>query len=131
MSGDALREMLRVRALVIEDQFLIATLIEDELADLGYTVCEIVDREEDAVAAAAARCPDLIIADDKLTSGSGVAAVLEICAHQVIPIVFVVGDPGALVPPLPFATVIGKPFNGRKLRWAIEEAIEAAGAATA
>ena len=43
-----------MHALVIEDQFLIATLIEDELADLGYLSCEIVDNEAAAVDAARA-----------------------------------------------------------------------------
>ncbi len=32
-----------MHALVIADQFLLATLIEDELAGLGYSTCEFVD----------------------------------------------------------------------------------------
>ena len=112
-----------VHALVIEDQFVIATLIEDELRELGYTSIDIVDREQQAVEVAKLRCPDLITADDKLTDGSGVVAVQEICANQVIPVVFIVGDPDKLVPPVPFAAVVPKPFGGTKLRQAIGDAI--------
>jgi CheY-like chemotaxis protein len=60
---------------VIEDRFLIATLIEDELADLGYTSCDIVDTEAAAIEAARVRCPDIITADDRMTTGTGIAAV--------------------------------------------------------
>jgi CheY-like chemotaxis protein len=112
-----------VHALVIEDQFLIATLIEEELRELGYTSVEIVDREQEAVEAARKRCPDLITADDKLTDGSGVQAVQEICAQQIIPVVFIVGDPEKLVPPVPFAAVVPKPFGGTRLREAVGDAI--------
>jgi DNA-binding response OmpR family regulator len=111
-----------VHALVIEDQFLIATLIEDELRELGYTSFDIVAREQEAVHAAKLRRPDLITADDTLTDGSGVVAVKEICANHVIPVVFIVGDPDSLVPPVPFAAVVPKPFGGTRLRQAIGEA---------
>ncbi len=112
-----------MHALVIEDQLLIATLIEEELRELGYTSIKIVDREQEAVQAARLRCPDLITADDTLTDGSGVVAVQEICANQVIPVVFIVGDPDSLVSPVPFAAVVAKPFGGSRLREAIGDAI--------
>jgi DNA-binding response OmpR family regulator len=112
-----------LHALVIEDQLLIAALIEDELADLGYATCDIVDNEADAIAAAERRCPDIITADDRLAKGSGVTAVREICARRVIPVIFTVGDPSVLAPTVAFATVLGKPFGGARLREAVSEAI--------
>jgi CheY-like chemotaxis protein len=112
-----------MHALVIEDQFLIAALIEDELRELGYTSFDIVDREPEAVQAALRRCPDLITADDRLTDGSGVLAVQQICEDQVIPVVFVVGSPDEIAPPVPFAAVIGKPFGGSALQAAIGQAV--------
>jgi DNA-binding response OmpR family regulator len=111
-----------VHALIIEDQFLIATLIEEELRDLGYSSFDIIDREQAAVAAAKEKCPDLITADDRLTDGTGVEAVRTICAHQVIPVVFIVGNPEAMTSPVPYAAVIGKPFGGTRLREAIGRA---------
>ena len=43
---------------IIQDQFLIATLIEDELRELGYSSSDIVDRDQAAVVAAKRRCPE-------------------------------------------------------------------------
>lgn len=113
-----------MHALVIEDQFLIATLIEEELRDLGYTSVQIVDREVDAVEAARERCPDLITADDSLTEGSGINAVRAICADWAIPVVFIVGDPERVKPLVPDAILIGKPFGGYQLRDAVAKAVE-------
>jgi DNA-binding response OmpR family regulator len=115
-----------VHALVIEDHPDIAALIADELRELGYETFDIVDREHKAVEAAKERCPDLITADDKLTTGSGVTAVQAICEHQVIPVVFIVGAPEGIEPPVPFAAVVAKPFGGSTLRRAIGEAIVSA-----
>jgi DNA-binding response OmpR family regulator len=116
-----------MHALVIEDQFLIATLIEDELRELGYSSVEIVDRQADAVAAAQRRCPDLITADDRLTEGSGIDAVKQICEHQTIPVIFIVGNPHETKDRVPEAVLIGKPFGGRALATAVEAAIALAG----
>ncbi|HEX8258392.1 MAG TPA: response regulator [Allosphingosinicella sp.] len=112
-----------MHALVIEDQYLIAMLIEDELRDLGYTSFDFVTREREAVEAAARRCPDLITADNKLTDGTGVIAVQEICEKQVIPVVFIVAAPKSIQAPVPFAAVVAKPFEARALRSAIGDAL--------
>ena len=112
-----------MHALVIEDQLLVATFIEDELSDLGYTSCDIVDTETAAIEAAAARCPNLITADDRLLKGSGIRAVEKICADKIIPVVFIVGDPDRVELPVPYAALIGKPFGGTKLREAVGETI--------
>ena len=113
-----------MHALIIEDQFLIATLIEDELRELGYTSFRTVDRQSDAVEAARLRCPDLITADDRLTEGSGIEAVRLICRGASIPVVFIVGDPEGFVAPIAGAVLIGKPFGGTRLHQAVAEAIQ-------
>ena len=112
-----------MHALVIEDNFLIATQIEDGLSVLGYETFDLVDTESAAIDATRIRCPDLITADDRLASGTGLAAVHAICAEQVIPVVFILGS--ALTPAhmLPYASVIGKPFGGLCLRDAVGQAI--------
>jgi CheY-like chemotaxis protein len=94
-------------------------LIEDELRELGYSSFDVGDREQEAVAAAERRCPELITADDRLTDGSGIEAVRTICAHQVIPVVFIVGNPHDVISPVPYAAVIGKPFGGTPLKEAL------------
>lgn len=112
-----------MHALVIEDQFLIAALIEDVLRDLGYTSFDIVDREDDAIQAARRRCPDLITADQKLTDGTGVKAVQVICADRPVPVIFITEFRSQVTKLLPDAIVIGKPFGAGTLRDAVGHAI--------
>jgi DNA-binding response OmpR family regulator len=108
-----------MHALIIEDQFLIAALVEEELREIGFTSFDIVDREDAAVAAAAVRCPDLITADENLASGSGIAAVQRICEHVGVPVIFTIGGAAPADLPVPFSAVLSKPFGGGSLREAV------------
>jgi two-component system, response regulator PdtaR len=112
-----------MHALIIEDQFLVAAFIEDVLRGIGYTSFDIVDREDDAIRAAEERCPDLITADHRITSGSGVQAVRVICARRAIPVVFISAFRSEVRKLVPGAVLIGKPFVELTLRDAVEQAI--------
>jgi CheY-like chemotaxis protein len=67
-----------LNVLVIEDDALIALLLEDLLAGMGHVVCATAATEAEAISAAHLHRPDLMIADVRLRSGNGVSAVLEI-----------------------------------------------------
>lgn len=111
-----------MHALIIEDQFLVAALIEDVLRGFGYTSFDMVDGEDGAIRAAKSRCPDLITADQCLAKGTGVHAVREICAERDIPVVFITEFRADVRRLIPDAIVIGKPFGERILREAVEQA---------
>jgi len=115
-----------VHALIIEDQSLISIMLEDELHELGFTSFDTAATQEAAIAAAQRRCPDLITADDRLITGSGIEAVRIICADQSIPTVYIVGNPDELEGKLPGATIIGKPFRSDELRQAVQGAAQLA-----
>lgn len=115
-----------MRALIIEDQFIVATMIEAQLRDLGYDAFEIVDSEDAAIAAAIQECPDLITADDRLERGSGIEAVRRICADRPIPVVFVVGSPLDVKAAIPNAVTVGKPFTSSAFAHAVKAARESA-----
>lgn len=112
-----------MHALIIEDMFLEAAVIEDVLRTLGYTSFDIVDREEDAIRAAEKRCPDLITADQRIRGGSGVNAVRAICGTRAIPVVFISEYCAEVLGLAPDAVIIGKPFGERTLHDAVEQAI--------
>jgi CheY-like chemotaxis protein len=112
-----------MHALIIGDQFIIASLIEDLLRDLGYRSFEVARSEQAAIEAAENQCPDLITADHRLSAGSGIKAVLEICEKRPIPVVFIVGDSTAVVQALPEAVVVNKPFRDHELTSAVGEAL--------
>jgi DNA-binding response OmpR family regulator len=110
-----------MHALIIEDQPLIAMMIEEELAEQGYTTFDFATRQADAVQLAVKRCPDLITADDQLIEGTGIGAVREICAHQAIPVVYIAGALDELS--IPDAVILPKPFRSHDLREAVRRAI--------
>lgn len=112
-----------MHALIIEDQIAFALLVEDELRDLGYSSFDIVDTEAAAIVSATDRCPDLITADQRLASGSGVNAIRAICAHRYIPFVFITSYRNEVREQPPEAMVLGKPFWPPTLHQAIEQAI--------
>ncbi|WP_324808778.1 response regulator [Sphingomonas sp. LY29] len=116
-----------MHALIIENQFLIATHVEDCLRDLGYTSFDVVETEEASIAAAEEHCPDLITADHKLASGTGVDAIHAICADRNIPFVFITCYPKEVERELPDAKILAKPISSDALSDAVREAVAAVG----
>ena len=116
------RRILLMHALIIEDSFLVAMTVEDALRPLGYASFDIAVNVSEALAAAEGRCPDLIVADQRLESGSGVEAVRRICAGKPIPVLFVTGSASEVYAELPGAIVLQKPFHDTALRAAAARA---------
>lgn len=110
-------------ALVIEDNHLVAMMIEEELVEHGYDSVEIATSQEQAIVMATARCPNLITVDDKLDSDSGVEAIREICRQLALPVVFLTADPKSIKLSLPNAIIVSKPFARGQLTAAIEAAV--------
>ena len=107
--------------LIIEDEPVIALELEILLGDLGYRSFDIADCPQDALACAKAHRPELITADYRILSGTGVEAVeLITAACGRIPVVYVTGNPD-LVLRHGFAPVVDKPIAPRALaeacRW--------------
>jgi DNA-binding response OmpR family regulator len=116
-----------MHALIIEDSFLIATSTAEELRDLDLTSFDLAGGYKDAVAAAEARCPDLIVADARLQNGSsGVAAVQTICAGKFIPALFLVGVASDVTDITPSAIVVLKPHTEMTLRQGVRDAFHSA-----
>jgi DNA-binding response OmpR family regulator len=112
-------------ALVIENNHLIAMMIEQELSESGYDTVQVAVTQEQAIAMAKDRCPQLITADDKLDSGSGIDAIREICRDQAIPVVFIAARIDQIALSIPDAVIVQKPFSRMRLMAAIERAGQA------
>ena len=115
-----------VHALIIEDEFLTAQLIQDRLSELGFTSFAFAMDEEEAIAAACKRCPDLITSDVQLSRGCGIDAVRRICDEKPIPMLYITASAMMVRERCPSAVVIQKPFGMADLREAVREAREAA-----
>jgi len=108
-------------ALIIEDDPLIAAAIEEELRGLGLSSFDVAKSEGEALGLAQARAPAFITVDAKLEQGSGIDALLKICAGQAVPVILVTGNPFQV--DLPGVVTLGKPFNPAAFQAAYEQAI--------
>lgn len=117
---------LRTNVLIIEDEPIIAADIEGLVEDLGHTVDTIVATRTEAVKAAAAKKPGIILADVQLADGSsGIDAVADILAEHDIPVIFITAFPERLLTgdkPEP-AYLISKPFRPENVKAAISQAL--------
>lgn len=104
-----------MHVLIIEDEPLIAALIEDIARDGGATTIDIVDSFTGALAAAARHPPDLITSDVNLAQGSGIDAVEAITSLIAPRVVFVTGSIDEVLSRLPEATIVPKPFSAAAL----------------
>jgi CheY-like chemotaxis protein/DNA-directed RNA polymerase specialized sigma24 family protein len=129
MLDDALREIedqTRADVLIIEDEPMIAMDLESIVRDLGHDVSGLAVTHEEAVAAAAARRPGLVLADIQLADdSSGIDAVRDILAQFSVPVIFITAFPERLLTgerPEP-TFLITKPFQRATVRAAIAQAL--------
>ncbi|MCL6741806.1 response regulator [Sphingomonas sp. RB56-2] len=113
-----------MHALIIEDESLIAMAIEEALRACGFTSFDVAVSTEEAVAAAARKCPDPITADVELRPGCGITAVQSICSAQQIPVLFITGSPGEVRIRMPGHTLVEKPFEEDHIMEAIKVVLD-------
>jgi DNA-binding response OmpR family regulator len=109
-----------MHALIIEDEPLIALAIEQALRDYGFTSFDIAVSAQEALVAAAHKCPDLITADVELSPGCGITAVQTICSERPIPVLFITGTPNEVRIRMPKHAFIEKPFNADHMMAAVK-----------
>ncbi|HEV2079412.1 MAG TPA: response regulator [Allosphingosinicella sp.] len=112
--------------LIVEDEPLIAMMLEDFLDSLGHTIVGTCETVEDALSKVSAGGFDVAIVDVHLKNGEHIWPVADRLVEQGIPFVLATG--GHIEPPPPEhadAPVLSKPFTID----AIEPALAAACAA--
>ncbi|MES2495398.1 MAG: response regulator [Pseudomonadota bacterium] len=112
--------------LIIEDEPMIAMDLDNLVTDLGHRVTGIAVTHIEAVAAARANPPGLVLADIRLADeSSGVEAVQEILQEFDLPVIFITAYPERLLTgerPEP-AFLITKPFQRATIKAAISQAL--------
>ena len=112
-----------VRVLLVEDESLVAMLVEDLLAELG---CEVVDSPanvEDALHAVETGGFDVAVLDVNL-AGEHVDPVAGALVSRSIPIVFASGyGRDGVSRPFASAPVLAKPYNIQELAQALRAAL--------
>lgn len=117
---------LATEVLIIEDEPIIAVDIENLVRSLGHDVTDVARTRDEAVAAARAKRPGLVLADIQLADGSsGIDAVADILAEHEAPVIFITAYPERLLTGerLEPAFLISKPFLPDTVKAAIGQAL--------
>jgi two-component system, response regulator PdtaR len=120
--------MKRLRILIVEDEAVIALLLGETLESMGHEVCAIEGTQAGAIAAARRCRPDLLIVDERLGDGSGLAVVDEVLRDRPVPYIFASGDVFRVQRVMPHAVVMEKPYHAVELARAIGKAMASVGA---
>jgi len=118
----------RVRLLIVEDEYILASNLKESLETFGYTVLDIVDSGEAAIQAAIALRPNVILMDIRIRGEmDGIHAAERIWQELQIPIIYVTGhsdqstvERATLT--FPFGYVL-KPVREKELYVAIQTAL--------
>ncbi|MBX4868298.1 response regulator [Rhizobium bangladeshense] len=118
-----MRNISGLKVLVVEDEGLVALMIEDMLEDLGFEVVASVSRLADARIAATKAEVDLAVLDVNL-AGEPSFSIAEILRKRQIPFIFSTGY-GLSGLPAEFAhqPLVGKPFSKNELQQTIAVAL--------
>ena len=108
-----------MHALIIEDEYMIASVIEFVLRDCGFESFDFASSRDSAVAAASRRRPDLITADVMLAEGNGLDPVGAISPGASIPVIFITGSARQLRDSITDHAVLDKPFSEQMLTYAV------------
>lgn len=116
------------RAIIVEDEALVAEELSDRLTSLGFSVVGVVDSAEDAVASTLDQRPDLVLMDIRLKGKKdGIQAADEIRRLVKVPIIFLTAYSDRVTLDRaknaePYGYVL-KPFHERELQVTIELAM--------
>jgi DNA-binding response OmpR family regulator len=117
------------RALIVEDEILIAEELKARLSLLGFSVIAAVDSGEEGIAIATRERPDLVLMDIRLKGKKdGVQATREIHQQVDVPIVYLTAYSDRLTVDRARGTeydgFILKPFRAGELQSTIEIAMQ-------
>ncbi len=85
--------MKDMKVLIVEDEQIIALLIEKMVINLGHEVIQKVSSGEEAIAIALENEPDLILMDIRLQGDiDGIEAMVQIHKHKDIPVIYISGN---------------------------------------
>jgi CheY-like chemotaxis protein len=114
----------RKRILLVEDEAIIAAMVEDMLTDLGATVVGPALNVRAALSLASDAEIDAAVLDVNV-GGERIDAVAEILRARAVPIVFATGYGDGAAGVAQTAPVLDKPYTEEKLAAALARALSA------
>lgn len=127
-AGDEQTNRRGLQVLVVEDEYLVALLLEDMLAELGHQVIGPVGDAGKALEMAQRDPMDIAILDVNL-AGLDTYSIAAALSARAIPFIFATGYGRAkLRPPYRDAPMLQKPFQLSELERAFADVFSASGA---
>lgn len=111
-------------ALIIDDNTAISRAIQHYLADLGFCSFDHTLTEQQALAAARQRRPDIIVIGDTIAAGCAIRAARAICEDGAVPVLMASGDPALAARRLARASSYDGPFRINQIDEAVALALE-------
>jgi DNA-binding response OmpR family regulator len=124
------RDLQRLRALIVEDELLVAWHLESLLEDLGHEVCSIAPSAEAALRDFRTLEPDIVFMDVNLGAGpDGVETARRLRRETPVPIIFVTAygssqTRAAIHDAAPGSVIVSKPVSASDLHAAVEAALK-------
>lgn len=125
-AGQEIAEQIETDVLIIEDEPLIAMDLQNLVEGLGHRVVGLARTHSEAIAAAKAKRPGLILADIQLAdNSSGLEAVNEILLGFEVPVIFITAFPERLLTGQRAEPtfLLTKPFDVNMVRALISQAL--------
>ncbi len=118
----------KIKAVIIEDEFVIAEDIRIRLEDNGYEVTDIFDKAEQALPFLIKECPDIILVDINLAGAmDGIELVKQVQMKMQLPIVYITANSDKATYDRARAThpnaFLIKPFNPANLLASVDLAL--------
>lgn len=126
-AGAEIARQIATRVLIVEDEPLIAHLLETILEDMGHKLVGQASTRDEACRIFAREKPGLVLADIQLADGStGIAAAQEILGLADTPIIFITAFPERLLAdgrrPQP-TSVLPKPFRAEDVKAVVSQTL--------
>jgi CheY-like chemotaxis protein len=110
-------------ALIIDENIAISRAIQHYLAALGFGSFDHTWTEQQALAAARQRRPDMIVIGDDIEVGCAMRAAQHIAGDGTIPVLMVSGDPARASRRLARASSYDGPFRINQIEEAVDLAL--------
>lgn len=123
------RKLFATRILIVEDEVMIAWMVESVLEDAGFTDIAIAANHDRACALATEAMPGLIVSDINLGDGpDGIATAAAIRRAGAMPVLFVTAysdeaTRSRIVEQVPGAVLLRKPVQAQALCQAVMDAL--------
>ena len=112
------------KVLIVEDDAMIATDVEQALSAAGFEVCGVADSEAAALDLASRTHPNFAVVDVQLAPGDGRAVAREISRHQHVAVLMATAEHSSTLNGIGALALLPKPYDANLVPAALDAMAE-------